>query len=64
MPFLQRLVRVKLIESPLQLALCRVIARELGAMKARTQSFELVVDLTPPCFKRIGKSEVLAGTQR
>ena len=55
MSLLQLLVRVELIERALQLSLRRFVSGHLGAMKARAQSLELVVDLAASGFECVGQ---------
>src|SRR5882672_4094705 len=56
--FLQGLTRVKQIESALDLAMHRFITAYLGALKARAQPIDLIVDLAAAFFQSLGQRRV------
>src|SRR5258708_34578146 len=56
--FLQSLSRIEKIESPLNLAMHRFITAHLGALKARAQPINLIVDLAPAFIQRLGQRRI------
>src|ERR1051325_6916075 len=59
-PLLQLFVWIELIESAEQLAVGRLVSRHLRAVKARTQSFELIVDFPASGFQRVSQRRINA----
>src|SRR6185295_18618711 len=58
MPLLQTFGRVQEIESMLELALHRLVARNLRAIETSAQPFELVIDLGATFVERLGQSRI------
>src|SRR5882672_7201429 len=55
---LQGLTRVKQIKSALDLAMHCFVTSHLGALKARAQPIDLIVDLAPAFFQSLGQRRV------
>src|SRR5215813_2117681 len=55
MPLLQLLVRIELIECALELSLGSFVPSHLRSVKARAQTFKLIVNFPPPSLERIGE---------